>query len=74
MKNKLHSIPGFKKARENYNVIDLVQLIQVVTFNFEKHTYLYDLLNDIQQKNCHFFQQRGWTLMDYLEKYLDIQI
>ena len=27
-------------------------------------------MNDIQQKNRRFFQQWGWTLAEYLKKYL----
>ena len=68
MRSKLHSLPVFNKARDKYDIIAFIKLIQGATFNFEKHSYLYDSLNNIQQNNRRFFQQQGWNLMDYLEK------
>ena len=45
---KIQSLSGFNKVKDNYNAIALVKLIQVATFNFEKHTYLYNSMNRIQ--------------------------
>ena len=44
VRNKLQSLPGFEQAREKYDVIYLIQLIQGATYNFDKHMYLYDFL------------------------------
>ena len=59
MRSKIQSLPGFEQSRGDNNVIVLIKLIQGATFNFEKHTYLYYSLNNIQQKNHFFFQQWG---------------
>ena len=50
MRNKMQSLSGSKQARDDYEVIEIVQLIQGATFNFENHTYLNEPLNEIHQK------------------------
>ena len=35
--------------------------------------YPYNLLNEIKKKKWRFFQRQGWTLTEYLEKYLALQ-
>ena len=71
---KLPYLPGFDQARDDYYVIVLVKLIQGETFNFKKQIYIYDSMNNIQQKNCWLLQRRGWNLTVYLDKYLAQQM
>ena len=47
-RSKLQYLPGFNQARKDYVVMALIKLIQGVTFNFEKNTYIYDQMNDTQ--------------------------
>ena len=62
-RSNLQSLPVFKQARYDYIVIAIIELIQCATFDIKKHTYLYNSINGIQQKNRRFFQIRGWNLM-----------
>ena len=67
---KIQYITGLEQARDNYYVIALVKLIQGVKSHFEKYMYIYNSMSYVQQKSRCFFQRQGWTLTEYLEKYM----
>ena len=48
---KIQSLPGFDQASDNYDIIALVKTIHVAIFNFKKHTYIYNSVNNIHYKN-----------------------
>ena len=48
MEGNIRSIPVFHQGSDEYKVIMIAKLIQVETFNFEKHTYIFNLMKYIQ--------------------------